>query len=226
MLALFTVGVSNAQTADAIAKKYVEAIGGAATWKALKSQKLNVTLNQGGVQIPGYIVNDQKDRQRLELEFQGNKIINAYDGTTAWQVNPFAGISNPTKIEGDQAKGMTESKFLSEYIDYKKRGYELNYEGEEDFEGKSCHKIKMTLPSGTVKYHYFDKDSGLRMGEQQTTSGQTVTGVYSDYKEFEGRMIATKITQKVGGATQFFLTVNSVEFNPEVKDEMFAFPGN
>ena len=226
LLAILTMGVANAQSADAIAKKYVEAIGGAAKWKALKSRKMTVTLNQQGFDIPGYIVGDASNRQRLELEFSGMKMIQASDGKTAWGMNGFMGETAPKKLEGDQAAAMEDEVFLDEFIDYKKRGYAIELVGEADIDGKSCHKIKLTKKSGNETTYYFDKDSGLMLAEEGVTAGQTMMSVYSDHTEVEGLMMPMKITQKQGGATLFTITTTKTELNIATTDDMFAFPGN
>lgn len=223
ILAVMAMGTLSAQTADGIAKKYVEAIGGAKNWKAVKTRKSTISLAQSGVNIPGFIVGDNSNRERLELTFSGMKMVQAYDGTTPWTINQFQGISDPTKLEGEQAKQVSEVAFLDEFIDYKKRGITLNYEGEEDLEGVACYKVKLTKKSGTESVHYFDKESGLQMGSGQMTGGQLSVTHYGDYQEVEGVKMPMKISQKTGIAP-FTITIVKVEFNIDVTDDMFAFP--
>lgn len=224
ILAVMAMGTLSAQTADEVAKKYVEAIGGAKKWKAIKSRKTTISLAQSGVNIPGYIVGDESNREKLQLTFNGMTMIQAYDGTTAWTVNPFQGITAPTKLEGEQAKQVSETSFLDEFIDYSKRGFTISYEGEEDFDGAACHKLKLTKKSGTESVHYFNKETGLQMGESQMANGQPSVTYYGDYKEVEGVKMPMKISQRTGIAP-FTITITEVEFNLEVADTEFAYPG-
>jgi len=226
LLALLTMGVANAQTADAIAKKYVDAIGGAAKWSSIKNSKMTISINQQGVDIPGFIVGDVSNRLRLELAFSGMKMIQATDGTTPWGMNQFAGQSAPAKMTGAEAKGMSEEEFLDKFIDYKKRGYSLALDGEATIEGKACHKLKLTKEGHDDTTHYFDKESGLRIAEESVVAGQTIVEVYGDYTEVQGVMAPMKVTQKSGGATQLVITISKIEYNVELTDDMFTFPGN
>lgn len=226
LMALMTLSVAHAQTADAIAKKYVEAIGGAAKWKALKSTKLTITLNQQGFDIPGYILADNQNRERFELEFNGMKMIQANDGETAWGMNQFMGQTSPAKLEGAEAEAAKNTEFLDEFIDYKKRGYSISLEGETGMEGKSCYKIKLTKADGDDTIYYFDKETGLMVAEEVEAQGQMVMMVVSDYSEVEGLNMPMKIAQKASGATLLTITINKVEFNVETANDNFAFPGN
>ncbi|MBO3698406.1 hypothetical protein [Roseivirga sp. E12] len=225
LIAIVTLGVAYAQSADAIASKYVEAIGGAKAWKNVKSRKYTITLNQAGFDIPGYIIGDSKNRERLELEFNGMKMVQASDASTAWTINQFQGVNEPTKLEGAQAEAVLEAQFLDVFIDHKKRGYTLSYEGEADLEGTSCQLVKLTSPKGKESVHYFDKATGLQIAQKESANGQETMSHYSDYTEMEGVLVPKKITQKMGGVVAFTITVNKTEFNVAVTDDMFTFPG-
>jgi len=225
LIAIVTIGVANAQSPDQIAANYVKAIGGAKAWKDVKTRKYTITLNQAGFDIPGFIIGDNKNRERFELAFNGMKMVQASDASTAWTINQFQGINQPTKLQGAQAEAVLATQFLDEFIDYKKRGYALSYEGEADLEGVSYHLVKLTNKDGKESTHYFDKTTGLQMATKELANGQETMSVYSDYTEMNGLNVPMKITQKIGGVTAFSITVQKMEVNIPVNDEMFAFPG-
>ncbi|OEK01662.1 hypothetical protein BFP97_09110 [Roseivirga sp. 4D4] len=224
LIAIVTLGVANAQSPDQIAADYVKAIGGAKAWKDVKTRKYTITLNQAGFDIPGFIIGDNKNRERFELAFNGMKMVQASDASTAWTINQFQGISQPTKLQGEQAESALAAQFLDEFIDYKKRGYSLSYEGEADLEGVSCYLVKLTNKDGKETTHYFDKTSGLQMAKKELANGQEAMSIYSDYTEMNGLKVPAKITQKMGGVTAFSISIQKMELNVPVNDEMFAFP--
>lgn len=224
ILSIVSLGAINAQSADEIVTKYINAMGGVDKMKAVKSKKSTMVLNQNGVQLPGIMLGDENNRQRTELTYGGMKMIQAYDGTTAWARNDFGGMTTPTVLEGDDAKAVSEDEFLNAFVDYKQRGSSLEYKGEEDFAGVSCHKLIMTKSSGSQSIHYFDKTSGLQKGQTQTTGGMQVVIEFDDYKETNGVMTAMKMTQKVSGQVLVFV-ISKVEHNIALTDDMFAFPG-
>lgn len=217
---------SQAQSVDAVVDKYVSAIGGAAKWKALKNQKMTITLTQSGIDIPGYIINESSNKERLELEFQGMKMVQAYDGDVAWTINQFQGISQPTKLEGAQAEDVADNEFLNSFIDYKKRGFTITYEGEGEIEGTACDLLKLVTPKGKESTHYFDKETGYQLAEKEMANGQESMSLYQNHTEVDGFLIPMKIIQKIGGVEAFRITVNKVESNIEVDQSIFSFPGN
>ena len=66
LLSLLSVAVTKAQDGEAIADKCVEAMGGLDNWKALKSIKQTINVNQQGVDIAAVQIRDAKDRLRTE----------------------------------------------------------------------------------------------------------------------------------------------------------------
>lgn len=224
---LFGLSVLNAQTAEQIAEKYVNAIGGAAKLQAIKSRKADITLNISGVQLAGVLYEDNKNRSKVEFNFQGMKIINAYDGKTAWAQSPPEGMPEPTKLTGAQADAMAQSEFLSEFVNHKSRGMKLEMKGEEELEGKSYYRVDLTSPKGKQTKYYFDKETSLIAATKEMSPvGQETTSFLTEYKEFDGIKMATLITVKVNGVVAQSIKINAVEHNVAVTDALYAFPGN
>src|ERR1043165_6811640 len=106
---LFAVAAS-AQTVDEIINKSIEARGGLQKIKAIKSLRLTgkLTVTGPGIELPVTIQQKRPGTFRMDATFQGQAVIQAYDGTTGWQVNPFQGISEPDKLAGDDLKDAQE----------------------------------------------------------------------------------------------------------------------
>jgi len=97
--------------------------------------------------------------------FEGLTRIRAYDGREAWQVNPFAGRKDPERLSADDARDLAEdaADFLGALIDYREKGYTLDYLGLEDVDGTEAHKLRVTRPNGDVTYVYLDPDYFLEV---------------------------------------------------------------
>jgi len=65
IISVLSLSLTQAQSVDEIVSKYITAIGGAAKQKALKSRKMTMVLHQSGVQIPGSIIADAENRQKV-----------------------------------------------------------------------------------------------------------------------------------------------------------------
>ncbi len=84
-----------APTVEEIAKTYIENMGGVDAMKAVKTTTVKGKANMQGMEFPITITASEGDMQHVEINVQGQKIIQAYDGETAWQIMPFAGITEP-----------------------------------------------------------------------------------------------------------------------------------
>ena len=225
---LLTLSVVNAQTADEIVNKYLDALGGTDKLQSVKSRKADIVMSTSGIQLPGVIYEDNKNRQKLELTYQGMKIINSYDGETAWAQSPPAGMPQPTKLSGAEAEAMADNEFLNEFINWKSRGMKVELKAEESLDGKSYYRIDLTTPKGKLTKYFVDKETYLVAAtkEMSPTLGQEVTSYVSEYKEFNGIMVPTQVSVKAGGMELQAIKVNNVEHNVEIPDSVFAFPGN
>lgn len=222
------ITVVKAQTADEIVNNYLNALGGSAKLESVKSRKVDIVMTTSGIQLPGVIYEDNKNRQKLELTYQGMKIINSYDGETAWAQSPPAGMPQPTKLSGAEAEAFTNNEFLNEFINWKSRGMKVELKAEESLDGKSYYRIDLTTPKGKLTKYFIDKETYLVEATKEISPslGQEVTSYLSDYKEFNGIKMPTQVSVKVGGTVVQAIKVNAVEHNVVIPDSVYAFPGN
>jgi outer membrane lipoprotein-sorting protein len=212
-------------TAEKIVDRYIEAIGGAKKWKALRSMRLTVTLRTQGIDLPGEVYATADGKQRMEFTYSGMKMIRAYDGTTAWTLDQFSGMTAPVKLEGDEAADLVDEEFLDEFIDYKKNGAVISYLGKEEYEGLHYHKVSKKEKGGEEAVFLFDEETGLLLLKRETTDGQQIETQYQDYTEVDGLTMPMKVIGKSGGQILQSFIVTNAELDIEVASEMFAFPG-
>lgn len=226
--------VANAQTADEILAKYFENTGGLDKWKALKSftQKGKAFMGQ---EFPMTIYAKTPNKIKMVINVQGTELIpQAYDGTTAWSLNPFQGGKDPVKMDDEAAKEIKDEEFEEEFIDYKKKGHEVTLEGVEEVDGVKCHKIKLVKNKNNPKddateIYFFDVEnfvpivqySYVRTGPQKGTEVKTYL---SDYQESGGLIFPYSMEQKVNGQTVFKATIENITINDVNDDSIFAFP--
>ena len=82
MLSFLTVTATQAQDAslDDILKNYFENIGGEDEWKKIKSISMEGTSAMGGMSFPVSVKTMETTYMKLEIDVQGKKIIQAFDG--------------------------------------------------------------------------------------------------------------------------------------------------
>lgn len=233
MLSFLTVTATQAQnvTLDVILKNYFENIGGEEEWKKVESMTITGKTSAQGMTMPITIKTMAPAYFKMEMDFQGKKFIQAYDGKTAWMLNPFMGGNEPTKMDEEQSKEMGKQKFQDEFIDYKEKGHEIELVGTEEIDGTETYKVKMKKKSGDVVFYFFESENFVpimvrSLMDSGPMKGQAVETYMSDYQEVDGLMMAFTTEQKMGGNTVFSMTAEKVMLNDEdIEADLFAFPG-
>lgn len=226
---IFSALAVSAQTLDEILQKYYEARGGYEKIKAIKTTKMTGNQMMQGLEIPFTIFQKRPNLLRMEANVQGQTIVQAYDGKTAWMIYPLSGSTDPVVLPEDQAKSIIDqADFDGSLFDYKEKGHTVELMGQEDMEGTPVYKLKITLKDGDVRYNFLDAEYFL---ELKVTSimkrGETeyeVETFLSDYKDVNGQMIAHAVEAKTGGNTVSQISLKTIEFDVPVDDSIFVMP--
>lgn len=225
---------AQAQSADEILAKYLENTGGVDKWKALQSVKMTGKMNMQGMDFPVTMYRKTPAKQKMQIQVQGIEIVQAYDGTDAWMINPMMGGKDPIKMSDEESKEFKDQKFEDEFIDYKKKGHEVTLLGSEEVDGVKCHKIQIIKNKNNdqedvTEVHFFDAENFVPIvqvsyARSGPAKGQEVRTYLSDYQEVGGFMLPFFMESKVNGQTVQKLTLESVTFNEAIDDTAFAFP--
>jgi outer membrane lipoprotein-sorting protein len=182
-----------------------------------------------GMEFPALVYAKPPKMQRVEVNVQGQQIVQAYDGETAWWINPFMGGAEPQPMPAEMAEMMTEQEFESPFIDYQKKGYTAELLGETTVEGAAVYEVKLTKKENDEEFYYFDKDDGViimskKAAKSGPTKGQFAETYYSDYQEVGDFVLPFFLEVKMAGQSIQKMTFKNYEINPEIDDAIFAFP--
>lgn len=214
---------------DELVDKCIKAAGGRDAFKAVNTMKISAKMHIQGMelQLTGYLKRPSKGR--LEVLFQGMKIINAFNESLGWTINPMQGETEAKKMPDETYVRLKEQLTIdSNFIDYKKKGHQVELMGKEDLEGVPVYKVKMTMKSGTVHYLFIDTEyflvvkqkSKVKRGENEVESEQTI----GDYKEVSGLMLSHSTETKMNNKTVEQTTIEKIEVNVPVDDKIFEMP--
>lgn len=222
-----------AYTADELAAKNVAAKGGAEKLAALHSLRLTGRLLVNGDTLQlGYVATIARpDSVRIEATLQGLTVIQAYDGTQGWKVNPFQGRKDPEKMSADDAKDLSEdaADFTGALVDWKAKGYKLDYLGTEDVDGTDAYKLRVTRPNGDITYVFLDPDYFLeiRTVDRRIEHGvprETVTD-YGDYEQVNGVYLAfSQASGPNGSRDRNKVQFDKAEANTAIDGSLFRLP--
>jgi hypothetical protein len=222
-----------AYTAAELAAKNVAAKGGAEQLNAIQSLRLSgkLLVNRGTIEVSYSMLVTRPSAIRYEAQLQGLTRVQAYDGSQAWQINPFQGRKDPERLSADDAKALGEdaADFTGTLVDYQAKGYKLDYLGTEDIDGTEAHKLRVTRANGDVAYVYLDPDHFL---EIRTVNRRIEHGVpnetivdYGDYEKVNGVYLpfAQESYQK-GSDDREKLQIDKAEANVAADKTLFEFP--
>ncbi len=228
LLTLLVTSAAAAQTVDEIIQKYVEATGGYEKWKSIQSIKMTGTVQVQNIEMPFVRYGKRPNKFRLEATMQGQTMVQAYDGKTAWWIFPFMGSLEPQIMPQEQAEEIIlQADLEGPFIDYKKKGHKIELLGKEDVEGTEAYKLKITYKNGTEVYSYLDAEYFLEIRQvtRRRRRGREIEIVSNlgDYKKVGGVLLPHSMTV-VTGPRVTSVTVDSVEWNVDLKDDFFTMP--
>lgn len=235
MMAILTLSLTaSSQTADELIQKNIEAKGGLEKMKAIKTLRLTGKLDGGG----GFTASVGQENKRPNLvretfTLQGMTQVQAYDGSTAWQVRPFGGRKDPQLMGDDDVRDLLiDADLDGPLVDYKEKGNQVEYLGHDTVDGDDALRLKVMLKNGDMIYYYLDPDTFL---EIRTERREFVRGAVHDsvadlgsYKPVAGVMFPFSVN---GGPkedpTQWqSVTYEKIEANVPLQDSDFAVPAS
>lgn len=223
----FSLFSAQAQTADEIVQKHAATMGGLDALNNVKSYKTTGTITAQGndLSITIQVINGKS--MRSDVEVMGQSVINVYDNGKGWTLNPFTGGTEATDITGSQLIDLKSQAFLaSNLVDYKKRGHQVETDGQEDVEGIKCFKLKLKNKDDDKTTTYFINTTDYTLVKSvaiREIQGEEVEmeTYFSDLKDFNGvRYFMTRI-QKLNGQVMSELHVDKFEVNIPVDEAIF-----
>ena len=230
ILTLFVAAAGHAQTADDIIKKNLAAKGGAEKWKSISSVKMTGTVDMQGKKLPMTVYAKRPNLTRQEMVLGDRTLVQAFDGQTAWMINPMMGTDAPQALPEPVSQVMKNtSEFDGPLVNYKEKGHTVELLGKETLDGTAVYHLEVTTKDGRTQHYYLDAESGVeRKKSEQVDIGtgqkQVLETVMSDYQNVQGVMVPKSIRQLVGGKPMAVMAIDTVEFNSGVEDQLFRMP--
>lgn len=222
-----------AQTAEELVNKNLQARGGIDKIKAIKTLRMTGRLQQGGFTAQFSQLAIAPNLVREALTVQGMSQIQAYDGATGWQINPFEGRKDAELLgEDDLRELVEEADFYGPLVDFKTKDNRIEYLGHDTVDGDDAYRLKVTLANGDIINYYLDPDTYLEIrteklqfirGSVRETfvnlgSYKLVAGVYFPFSMEQG--------SKQSPGDPLKITLDKIEANVPVNAADFKMPAH
>jgi hypothetical protein len=216
---------------DGLIAKNTDAKGGKAAWSKVSSLEMSGMMSLGqGVNVPYTIDQKRPLKMCMEYEFDKRRAVQCIDGDNGWQFLPYTGHNVPEAMSKEDARAMADTASIDGMLlNAYDRGIDIEWLGEVDVNGRPAEKLKLTMPGGTVRWLYLDKESGLETKLEYTRmirgKEHVVESRYSNWKEENGLLFPGRTdTQIVGDTRSQFLVVDKIIVNPAIENKRFEMP--
>lgn len=217
-----------AQSAEEVLQDYFNTIGQAKINKIETMSAVGKSQTMG-MEFPFMQLFKRPNMFYLEVDIQGSKMKQVYDGTNAWMVAPWTGSLEPTDITGPQLEAMKiQSDLDGQLYNWKEKGYEMEFKGKEDVDGSEVFTFKLTDKEKNLYTFYIDSESFLlvKMSAKMTIQGNEIISdtYFSNYKEVDGMLLAHSVESKVNGQTQMVAVMEKYSINEKIDNDFFQKP--
>nr|WP_299338137.1 outer membrane lipoprotein-sorting protein [Allomuricauda sp.] len=227
-----------AQTVDEILDNYFENIGGLENLKQVEGIKMSGIGMQQTIEFPIAVVQLKDGRQMFSADVQGQQFKQqVYDGEVLWSTNFMTMKAEKSDAEQTANFKLNTNDFMDPFIDYKEKGYTVELLGNETMDGAETFKVKLVKEPLTidgkeeedVSFYYFDTENFVPIAVESKVNsgpakGKSAKTTMSDYQEVDGIYFAFSTSQYIEGNLVFSMTMENIELNPQVEDNVFAFP--
>ena len=228
-LSAAAAAAASAQTADEIVARNLDAKGGLERWKAVTSLRMSGTITIQGKQLPLTIYSKRPNLVRHEMALDDFRIVQAFDGSRAWAINPMTG-GKPQELPAEAAEMIRNTaEFDGALVDYRGKGHSVELVGTETIDGSEVHHLRLTMKNGNVQHYYIDTKTSLerRVTQQvETAPGrtQTLSTEMREFRPVSGVMIPHEIRQLVDGTVIGEMAIKEAEMNTVQDDSIFRMP--
>ncbi len=217
-----------AQTADEIVTKNIDAIGGKEIISKITSQVVESDLSVMGTTLTSISTLLVGKGFKNVSNFNGQDIVQCITPTGGWMINPLQGMADAQALPDDQVKAAQSALYIGgDLFDYKTRGSKVELAGRENVAGVNTYKIKLITNDGKETVYYIDPTTYYVVKRQSTSNinGEDVLAetTFSNHKKTDFGLVMPYTTVSNQGF-EITITVNKVEFNKEIDPKMFDIP--
>jgi len=232
LLLLCTTVSAQELTADQLIAKNIEAAGGSTAWAGVKAIKMTGTYTNFSDPENFTLYRQRPDLYRFDCKRINAHTVHAYDGETAWWVNPIMGPEYakpcPIPIEGNLDKVTHRERFFEPvFWNYQRKGNSVEMLGKTQLDGEAVYQLKITLKDSTVENWFFSAESFLAVSMTGMTydfgTPNSVETFFTDYREVKGVKLPYLIESEYGIRYRVY-EIDEIAINPALEPDLFQRP--
>lgn len=203
-------------TAREVIDRSVQAAGGAAAFKAVRSIRGRGTVTIPSQKLTGEfeMLAARPNKTLTTVTLAGiGRLEEGYNGKIGWSIDP---VSGPALVTGRALMDRADEAWFDAPLHGPDFVKSVTMVGREDFDKRPAYRIKVVLVSGGEQDELFDVETGLPIGleaRRETPFGSApTTTIHREYRKYGALMLPSSQVQRVLGIEQV-VTFTSYEFN-------------
>lgn len=228
ILSFVFITSSFAQTVDEILAEYF-AVQGQEKLLATNTFTTKGKIIQGQFEIPFTSFQKRPMKFRSEAEFQGMKIVSAFDGETGWSINPMSGATEPMPMTAEQVDRMKiQADYDGMFYNYADKGYTIELLGTEPVDDITTYVLQLTRPNGDIITSYIDAENFVILKTKSKMKMQGVETeaetIFSNYKYIDDILVPFSLETKMNDETVMQMVFDEITYNTDLDDSIFEMP--
>lgn len=217
-----------AQTAEEVVEQYLITMGGSKFWKNINATRQIGIVSIEGQDLPCMILQARPNLMYIELTVDtasNQKIVDAFDGKTAWTKNPFTLSLLPIIKDSTETKEVAADAFEDELVDYDTKGHLIRLDSTEDINDKKCFRLILTRKTGDEKIFLINAENFSLMAIRSFSGirKEPIELYLNSYKEVAGGLLLPKTMEvMVNGEVMRSIKIDKVEVNPKFDKKIFS----
>lgn len=220
-------GQVSAQSAASVVERYNKATGVGSVDVSKSNMMMKMTISNMGMKMPYTIVMaNPTHRMRMEMEANGQKILIVVSGEKGWMSMPGMGVQ---PLPAEQIKQFQGQVNLLSNMKWDAGSFNFELLAPVTENGKKYDVVRATAKKADAPTKeqtlYFDNATGLiAFVDAEAAPGQNARVVFGNYKTAGKLKYPSELKTLIGGKEASTITIDALEFDYPVKDEMFAEP--
>lgn len=230
LICMIASGITYAMDAKELIAKSIEATGGLEKMQAIKTTTVTGKALAQGMEFPFVMKQVRPNFVRVDVSVMGMEMVQVYDGEKGWSINPMMGSTDPQLMGEAENKGFKmQADMDGPLVDYKKKGYTVEYIGEADVEGTPVYQLHLDTHMDIEMDMFFDQEYFLLIKttssinfEEKIMESDTYM---SDFQEVgDGIIMPFSIETRMGETVVNQMVFEKVEYDLEVDNSIFVMP--
>lgn len=225
------VGLPGQPLGAEIAQKHADRYGGRAKLEKLKSYRAEGRTYLGDKETTFTLWAARPSKLRIETFSLKRRLVQATDGTMAWQSNSEVNDGAATELTGGEARELAhDADFDGVLVDHKEKGWSVDFAGQEDVDGRAAFKLLVMGKREEIFFVWVDAANHevVKRTAYRVANGQrfAVDTYFKDFRKVAGDVLLPhKIEARVGPRALHTTVFEKIEANPrKIADSLFALP--